>query len=59
MKTFGNITIKKVGSGIEQVDISYKLEDVGTEAEAKEIIKKLDEQYQKDGAQTALDDWGK
>ncbi len=58
MKTFGNITIKKVGSGKEQVDISYKIEDAGTEAEAKAIIKKLDVQYQKEGAQTALDDWG-
>jgi len=57
MKTLGSITIKKVGSGKEQVDVSYKIEDAGTEAEAKEIIKKLDTQFKKEGAQTGLDDW--
>lgn len=57
MKTVANISVKKVGSTQEQVDVTYKIEDVGKEADAKKLIKELDEKYAEEGAQTALDDW--
>jgi hypothetical protein len=57
MKTIASITIKKVGSDKEEVDVTYKMEKVGTEEEAQTLIKLLDEQFSKDGAQTALTNW--
>jgi hypothetical protein len=57
METSGNISIRDVGSKEEEVDLTYKIKDVGTEEEAKKIKQELDHIFQKKGAVTTLNDF--
>lgn len=56
MEASGSITIKNVNSDEEQVDLSYKIVDVGTEEEAKALKLELDKFIKKKGGQTTLDE---
>ena len=57
MECSGNISIRNVGSKEEEVDLTYKIQDVGTEEQAKSLKKELDAILQKKGAKTTLDEF--
>jgi len=58
MKAVGKITRSKVGSSKEKVNVTYTINDVGTNETGEKIIAELDKKFKKDGAQTAIDDYG-
>lgn len=43
MECSGNISIRDVGSKEEEIDLTYKIKDVGSEDKAKELKEELDE----------------
>jgi len=56
MEAQGTITISKVDSSDEQVNLTYSIKDVGTVDEAEKLKKKIDRLVREEGGQTTLDE---